>query len=57
MSTMQRTPQSTDQRLQICSKCPQRIVVPLLPDRCRVCGCILVLKARLTKQHCPVGKW
>lgn len=41
-----------EQRLEICSICPQR-----KDDRCTVCGCFVASKASLDTQECPLGKW
>lgn len=54
------------QRLEICGNCIElkrfHSFVPLgTPatklDNCRICGCVILLKAGFSSQHCPVGKW
>lgn len=42
------------ERLEICKACPE-IQLPLW--RCNVCGCMMLLKARIPGAHCPLGKW
>lgn len=39
-------------RLAICGGCDQ-----FADGRCRVCGCWLLAKARMTTEDCPLGKW
>jgi len=48
-------PNLAQQRLRVCAVCPERR--PGVLDTCRKCNCILVLKTRVEKQHCPMGKW
>lgn len=45
------TPQSQG-RLQICETCDY-----YKNARCMKCGCIMSLKTRLEREHCPIGKW
>lgn len=28
-----------------------------MTDQCKLCGCIMFLKTKLSKQQCPAGKW
>ena len=42
------------ERLAICETC-QQLQLPLW--RCRVCGCLMQLKARVPGTKCPLGKW
>lgn len=42
------------ERIDICRKCDQ--LNPILVQ-CKVCGCLLHLKARMQDQDCPKGKW
>lgn len=41
-------------RIDICRKCDH--LNPILVQ-CKVCGCLLHLKARMKDQDCPKGKW
>jgi|TARA_B100000929_G_scaffold138757_1_gene109943 hypothetical protein len=46
-------------RLAVCEKCPH---VRDLKNRgwinyCEICGCGLLIKARLPNAKCPIGKW
>lgn len=42
------------ERINICRKCDQ--FNPILVQ-CKVCGCLLHLKARMKDQDCPKNKW
>lgn len=51
------TKEQYEERLKICNGCSQRN-----GDRCSFCGCkmttnVLVGKAELPKETCPLGKW
>ncbi|MEA2569353.1 MAG: hypothetical protein QOI24_1354 [Acidobacteriota bacterium] len=61
-------PSTYFRRLEVCNSCPHYrepaddpllTIAPWATDRrvCELCGCYMRLKARLTKQHCPAGKW
>lgn len=39
-------------RWEVCSRCDQFDL-----GICRKCGCHLSIKARLSNQTCPIGKW
>lgn len=41
-------------RLSICEGCEH---FDHDQNRCRVCGCFANLKARIEREHCPIGKW
>jgi hypothetical protein len=43
-----------DARLDTCLKCENIIK---LTKQCKVCGCIMPLKAKLKDATCPIGKW
>lgn len=50
------------ERLSICNDCPLRLESAngrklKKFSRCPECGCILSLKAKLSTEECPVGKW
>lgn len=47
-------PREYERRLQICGRCPEK-----LPDgSCRMCGCYVVLRARLKESRCPYrNRW
>jgi tetratricopeptide (TPR) repeat protein len=52
-SGLETTPEATRQaRLAVCAACEHHT-----GTRCRLCGCITVLKARLPREFCPAGKW
>jgi hypothetical protein len=40
-------------RLQICESCDR--LGPL--NMCKECNCVVILKAKLPKSKCPIGKW
>lgn len=44
--------EEVERRLAICKSCDH-----WTGRRCRVCGCLTALKARLRSQSCPRGKW
>jgi hypothetical protein len=48
------TTEMKDARLAVCASCPSKH--PEF-DLCTTCGCVTFMKARLTEQHCPEGKW
>lgn len=41
-------------RMSICQNCDSYI---RLTHQCRECGCIMNLKARLSRSACPIKKW
>lgn len=41
-------------RIEICRKCEHLNTILV---QCKVCGCLLHVKARLENQSCPLGKW
>ncbi len=43
-----------EERLQICSTCPQFIKAT---KQCKKCGCFMNLKAKLENATCPINKW
>lgn len=43
-----------DQRYSICQSCPEMIK---LTKQCKQCGCFMVIKTKLEKAECPIGKW
>ena len=44
-------------RLDICSKCEDKINMPYVGDVCNICGCVLENKAKLLDEHCDLCKW
>lgn len=51
-----------DRRLSVCSLCQDRIVttIPFSKRsiiRCGRCGCVLAVRALISKMKCPIGKW
>lgn len=42
------------ERIDICKSCEQFVE---WSSQCKVCGCIMKLKARLAGRDCPEGKW
>jgi len=45
-------PEARQQRQQTCAACEHHTGL-----RCRLCGCFTSLKAALTHEECPLGKW
>jgi hypothetical protein len=43
-----------EERLQICSTCPQFIKAT---KQCKKCGCFMAAKTKLKMASCPIGKW
>jgi len=43
-------------RMEICRECPE-MAKKLTGSYCRLCGCILRLKAQKSSESCPLGKW
>mgnify|MGYP000886643682 CR=1 FL=1 len=43
-----------EHRLNICNSCEFYIQKQ---DKCKQCGCIMNIKAKLYAARCPVGKW
>jgi hypothetical protein len=41
-------------RYSICQECPELIS---LTKQCKLCGCWMPGKTRLSSAECPVGKW
>lgn len=53
-------------RLGICSECPDVIRYQTFKqigddiggrDKCKACGCYIVLKSEFVTESCPLGKW
>ena len=42
------------ERFDLCKACPELIK---LSNQCKKCGCFMVLKTKLEKAECPLGKW
>jgi hypothetical protein len=45
-----------DKRLEICKKCSNYKKI-LGIGRCKICGCIMAVKAKIASMKCPMGKW
>jgi hypothetical protein len=45
-----------EQRLKICSKCPNYTKM-LGIGRCKLCGCVMAVKAKIAAMKCPANKW
>jgi hypothetical protein len=43
-------------RYEICSSCPKKTDL-LKVERCKECGCIILLKIIVPSFKCPLGKW
>jgi hypothetical protein len=43
-----------EERLAICDGC---VDYDVPDDRCKVCGCIMKVKASLAVECCPISKW
>lgn len=41
-------------RFDLCKKCPELIQ---LTKQCKKCGCFMIVKTKLEKATCPIGKW
>lgn len=41
-------------RLQVCSGCPE---YDKYMDTCKICWCVIHIKARLQGEECPKKKW
>lgn len=50
------TPEEYERRLQICQKCPNYMKT-LGIGRCKLCGCIMAVKAKLSEMKCPDKRW
>jgi hypothetical protein len=46
--------ESIAKRLAVCYQCERFISAT---TQCRECGCIMLMKARLSNATCPLGKW
>ena len=46
-----------ERRLAICGECPKFNKGDLGFSRCEVCGCFMVIKAKLAQASCPIEKW
>lgn len=47
-------PHVAETRFSICKGCPE-LIAPT--NQCKKCGCFMVLKTKLLKAECPLGKW
>lgn len=48
------TPKVYEERIAVCKSCDRCDTVQ---KRCLECGCYLLVKARLSSEFCPLGKW
>lgn len=46
--------QEAKSRYEICKNC---IDYRKIIDQCKVCGCIMSLKTKISSSTCPKGKW
>lgn len=42
------------ERFSVCSECPDLIK---LTSQCKLCGCFMKIKVKLSHAECPAGKW
>lgn len=50
----QATEEVVQKRLEICNSCPKLVQ---LTKQCKLCGCVMPLKAKLKQAVCPANKW
>lgn len=43
-----------EKRIEICKSCPK---FSKITNQCKLCGCIMGLKVKLSAASCPLGKW
>ncbi len=48
------TKKEVARRLSICKKCDKYIEET---STCKACGCFMILKVKIKKLTCPIGKW
>jgi hypothetical protein len=48
------TEETAQKRLKACEECPH--FDPAV-GQCQVCSCFVILKAQLTTENCPKGRW
>jgi hypothetical protein len=53
-NTLYSSDTEASRRLEICKSCPEFIKAS---SQCKLCGCLMVLKTKLEKAACPIGKW
>jgi ribosomal protein L32 len=46
--------ESVSKRMAICSQCDRYIRAT---TQCKECGCIMLMKTKLSNAICPLGKW
>jgi hypothetical protein len=46
--------EQSQQRIAICHECPNFI---RMTTNCTVCGCFMIIKVKIEKASCPMGKW
>jgi RNA polymerase-binding transcription factor DksA len=44
----------SEKRYNICKSCPEFID---FSKQCKKCGCFMIIKTKLQKAQCPLGKW
>lgn len=42
------------ERISVCRQCPY---LQGRLNRCAVCGCFVLIKARIQSAQCPIGRW
>lgn len=43
-------------RYEVCETCPRKSDV-LKIEKCKECGCVILLKVIVPSEKCPLGKW
>ena len=51
---MSLSPEEIEDRMSICRECDR---YDAAQNRCRECGCYMVVKARFGTESCPLNKW
>jgi hypothetical protein len=46
-----------NERREICRQCEYRDEILNITERCKVCGCVIPIKAKIESEKCPEGKW
>lgn len=41
------------ERIDICLACPERAPINV----CKICKCVIPIKAKFARSNCPLGKW
>jgi len=56
-STGKVSEEKRQERINICSFCPNKTIMFVNEETCNICGCIISEKTKYKDEKCPINKW